>query len=449
MNPGTPLLSSLLNRLHSIGIFQRVFGWNKIRQELAEAAAEWNRQLAARENLDQQKNELARQLADSQKDLALLIDQKARMEEGQKRQSDMLIEAHSKHSALHGQLVACETNFRNAEKKIAELTREMDMTAQKKEEWQQRFAALNEEYIRLREKEEARMKQHVSAMDTLHAITTQVQSERTAETNLRQQQEIDRILRLKQTWVDHQSAVKNSIKAICNKHAVEYIEQVPFRGEPDNTIRICDEYIVFDAKSPAGDDASGFYSYLKEQAEKAKKYAKQENVRADVFLVVPANVLDVVKQTTLHLADYTVFIISADCLEPVILGLKKIEAYEFAQQMSPEERENICRVIGKFAHLSKRRIQIDSFFAKQFIELVYKCESSLPDDILEKVAEFERAEKLNPPMEKRAKSISTAQLDIEITQLQSDAENKGIQAADLSAELNGVQLYRHDASCNG
>ena len=40
------------------------------------------------------------------------------------------------------------------------------------------------------------------------------------------------------------------------------------------------------------------------------------------------------------------------------------------------------------------------------MELAYKCESDLPSDILEKALEFEKAEKLNPPQEKRVKAIS-------------------------------------------
>ncbi len=61
------------------------------------------------------------------------------------------------------------------------------------------------------------------------------------------------------------------------------------------------------------------------------------------------------------MADYNVYIITKDSLEPIIIALKKIEEYEFADKLSPEERDNICRVIGKFAHTTKRKIQIDQF----------------------------------------------------------------------------------------
>ena len=34
--------------------------------------------------------------------------------------------------------------------------------------------------------------------------------------------------------------------------------------------------------------------------------------------------------------------------------------------LAPEERENICSIIGKFAHTAKRKIMIDYFFHFSF-----------------------------------------------------------------------------------
>lgn len=207
---------------------------------------------------------------------------------------------------------------------------------------------------------------------------------------------------------------------------------------------ICDEYIVFDAKSPGSDDLTNFPNYLKDQAEKAKKYAKQESVKSDIFFVVPSNTLDFLTTFVYRHGDHNVYIISVDALEPIILGLRKIEEYEFAEQLSPEDRENICRVLGRFAHLSKRRIQVDSFFATQFIELAYKCETDLPKDILDSVIEFEKAEKLNPPQEKRVKAIPIGDLDKESKKIKQEAESRGIIIEDesISNSLNELPLYK-------
>jgi len=257
--------------------------------------------------------------------------------------------------------------------------------------------------------------------------------------------EIERLKNLKETWKKHQDSAKSIIKTISQRHTVEYIETVPFKGDPDNTLLICDEYVVFDAKSPGGESLGNFSNYLKDQAEKAKKYAKQPDVKTDVFFVVPSNTLDYITTFVYKHGDHNVYIISIDALEPIILSLKKIEEYEFVDQLSPEDRESICRILGRFAHLSKRRIQVDSFFAKQFIELAYKCETDLQPDILKSVVEFERSEKLNPPLEKRAKTIPLSEIETESKKISQEAGVRGIliQDENISNLLNELPLYKN------
>ncbi len=192
-----------------------------------------------------------------------------------------------------------------------------------------------------------------------------------------------------------------------------YVEQNDFPypgGKPDNTIEILDQYIIFDAKSPANEDLSNFPKYIRTQTENLKKYTKHEGVKNDIFLVIPSNTLSVIKEFTFNIGDYNVYVISKDSLEPIILSLKKIEEYEFADKLSPEERDDICRVIGKFAHTSKRKIQIEMYFMEEFLDILHKSKTLLPKEILKRVIEFENAVKLNPPMEKRKKQILTNDL---------------------------------------
>jgi hypothetical protein len=122
-------------------------------------------------------------------------------------------------------------------------------------------------------------------------------------------------------------------------------------------------------------------------------------------------------------------VVTHDCLEPIILALRKIEEYEFVDQLSPDDRDNICRIIGKFAHATKRRIQIDTYFFNEFIGLLQSC-SSLPDEIRQKVVNFEKAEKMNPPMEKRKKLIPISDLEHEVKVARKEAEAREI---DLTA----------------
>lgn len=343
----------------------------------------------------------------------------------------------SKENTSNGEIIAGLSQRKN------ELDVELSGLKSKLEAVQTELKTVKQQNIELTRDEENRRQKYEADVTTLTSIRDQIQAERAKEIEERNNAEIDRVRSLKETWNKHQDTVKSRIKSICAKHAIEYMDKVPFRGEPDNTLRICEELVIFDAKSPGSDDLNNFPTYIKDQAEKAKKYAKQDTVKRDIFFVVPSNTLERLPIFVYNLADYDVFVISIDVLEPIILSLKKIEEYEFAEQLSPEERENICRVLGKFAHLTKRRIQIDSFFAKQFIELAYKCETDLPSEIFEKVVEFEKSEKLNPPVEKRAKAISTKELEKDTTKLKTEATAKGILIDDLtiSVGLNELPLY--------
>ena len=249
----------------------------------------------------------------------------------------------------------------------------------------------------------------------------------------------DEFEKLKIQWSSHETFVEQKIKMLCQTHLVDYIEEVPFKGKPDNTINICGEYIIFDAKSPANDDLTNFPKYIKRETDNVKKYASQESVRKEIFLVVPSNTIEHISQLTYNLGDYKVYVITIDSLEPIILSLKKIEEYEFAEQLSPEERENICRVIGRFAHTTKRKIQIDQFFANQFIELLVKCKNDLPKDLLESVIEFEKAEKLNPPPERRSKQILTKELKSKNESINAEAQVRQISIPESFDDVKSLE----------
>ena len=145
------------------------------------------------------------------------------------------------------------------------------------------------------------------------------------------------------------------------------------------------------------------------------------------------------------MADYNVYIVTLDSLEPIILCLKRIEDYEFLEQLSPEEKENICRIVGKFAHTAKRRIQIDQFFAREFFEILTKCDTDIPRDMLGRVLEFEKSEKLNPPIEKRVKQISTDDLLADSQKVEREANAKGIILPSVTQEgIKKLPLYDDD-----
>ena len=241
----------------------------------------------------------------------------------------------------------------------------------------------------------------------------------------------------KQTWREHEKDVENHIQLICQNHVIKYVSQEDFphpRNKPDNAIEIMDQLIIFDAKSPANDDLNNFSKYIKIQTESLKKYAKHDDVKKDLFLVIPSNTLSVIKKFSYNIGDYNVFIITKDALEPIILSLKKVEEYEFAETLSPDQRDNVCRIIGKFAHTTKRRIQIDQFFAEEFLDTLQKAKQ-LPSEILESVIAFENAEKLNPPVEKRKKPIITSDLKEKSLQIKKEIQIREIPEIQANIEF--------------
>lgn len=428
METGLDNIKKLFSDLKSFTFWDRLFRWNGVRTLLIDASADLQKLLIGFDSLSKVNHELE---IEKNKNKSMEISL-----------NDLKFVRAEKDSLLT-EKTTLESKNDNFLKRGTELSNELSALKQKLESRENELVYLREENTKLKSSEEERRKNHEHSINNLNVIVKRVQDERASEKQEQHQREISKLLRQKETWLNHEENVKSRMKTICNKHGVEYVEKVPFKGKPDNTLKINDEYIVFDAKSPASEDLSNFPLYIRNQAESVSKYAKEENVRKEIFLVVPTNTLDILEQFEYRLSDYTVYVISIDALEPIVLSLRKIEDYEFAESLSPEERENICRVIGKFVHLSKRRIQIDGFFAKQFFELVYRSEADLPKDILEKAVEFERNEKLNPPTDKRAKQISNRELEADATKTSTDAAQQGIytEEAHISKSLNKLPLY--------
>ncbi len=340
-----------------------------------------------------------------------------------------------------------EETIRLSDKKINEQERELAILKERNSQLSNEISRVKQESAVYEQAETDRKTHYEKEVATLTTIREQIQNDRQKESDDRQAVEIAHLEGMKETWSKHQENAKNIIKSICQKHTIEYVDQVPFKGSPDNTIKICEEFVIFDAKSPSSEDLKNFPIYIKAQTESVKKYIKEDSVRKDIFLVIPSNTVHVIESFSYNMADYNVYIVTIDVLEPLILSLKKIEEYEFVNQLSPEERENICRVIGKFAHMTKRRIQIDHFFARQFLDILTKCETDLPGDVLEKVVEFEQSEKLNPPQEKRAKQILTQTLEVNSGKIQKEAEAKGIIfPSSLQKNLKSIPLYEGEDS---
>ena len=337
------------------------------------------------------------------------------------------------------EIVLKETKLNNLEREIAVLiakTESFEKIKTEKTQIEERLKQIENERnflkndnIKYQKSEESRQKETTKSIAATITLQESLEKEKERLNDERVQEKESYLNEMKLTWSKHEKDVKNHLQSICKNNIIKYISQEEFphdRNKPDNSIEILDQLIVFDAKSPANEDLSNFPKYIKNQTENLKKYAKHEDVKNDLFLVIPSNTLEVIDQFHYNLGDYNVFVITKDALEPIILSLKKIEDYEFADKLSPEDRDSVCRIIGKFAHSTKRRIQIDEFFAREFIDTLSKAGSQLPREILENVIKFENAEKLNPPIEKRNKSILTKDLIEKVDELENEMKVRDI-----------------------
>ncbi len=381
------------DKIKSLGFWRRIFGWRKIRTLSYDAYDEFT-------SLTEKLSALTLGLAENE---AKLSELKSTLEKNKEISSNRVSDLLASSQKLENKLVIVDNEISRLNKEKTDLLNKI---------------------TRIEQTDITREEEYKKNIFNINALRASLENERNNlnEEKLREKEE--QFEKLKLTWRDHEDFVKSVIRNICKAHLIQYVENVPFKGNPDNTIMIAGEYVIFDAKSPAGDDLENFPKYLKIQTESVKKYIKQENVKSDIFLVIPSNTLDVISQFSYNMGDYYVYLITVDSLEPIILSLKKIESYEFVEQLTPDERENICRIIGKFSHMAKRKIQIDYFFSYQFLDILSKCDIDLPDDIYKSVQEFERAEKLNPPQEKRAKQIITDDLIAESEKLAIEVKAK-------------------------
>lgn len=434
-------LKNAFDQLKNLSLFQRLFGWGKVKSLLIDANGDLQKLISLVENVKSENAKLSNSVELEKATARNLLGSNNNLI------AENLVLKKQYENSLSDIATLKESNNRYLQRG-KELSGDLIVSNAKLENSETNLQQARTQITQLEKEEEFRKSEHSNAISSLDKIQDKIQKDRDREIYDKNKLEIERIKRLKETWINHEENVKNRIKTICSLYTIDYVDQVPFKGKPDNTLKINNEYVIFDAKSPANDDLTNFPSYIKSQVESGK-YVKEDDVRRELFLVVPSNTLDYLMQFTYRLSDYTVYVISTDSLEPIILALQRIEDYEFAEQLSPEERENICRVIGKFVHLSKRRIQIDGFFAKQFFELVYRSEADLPKELLDKVVEFEKSEKLNPPIERRAKQISVKDLKADSDKLESEAKQRGIMTQDslLSKEINKLPLYsvEHEA----
>ena len=313
-------------------------------------------------------------------------------------------------------MLTAESEGRKIEtQKYAELKAEFDEKSVELSSVKELLAA--EESVK-----EERTAEYERRVEKLNTLVEQMEADHAKAEERILSEVAEREERLSTAWQRHEKDVSESMKSIAKKH--DFIrcdkDEYPNPGTPDNVFLIGGMYTVFDAKSPKNpEELSNFPQYLKAQAEGMKKYCKHENVRKDAFLVVPASTLEVLTTFMYDLAEYTVYVITPESMLPILQMLRTIENYDFAEQLSPEDRDKLCRFIGRLSHTTKRKVQIDTYFSRELVSVLREIDT-LPDEFANDIAVYEQKAKLNPPMEKRAKMISVADVSADVSRIENE-----------------------------
>ncbi|HJJ46973.1 MAG TPA: hypothetical protein O0X32_01765 [Methanocorpusculum sp.] len=345
----------------------------------------------------------------------------------------ILREAFSALNQLDVSLRADAESLCNAELHISSLMEQKEelkkMSLERYTSLKEEYESLTEEVVSLREKlsaeesvKELRSLEYERKVEKLNTLIEQMEDDhRLAEEKARVAiEERNRILST--TWHQHEQQVETTLKNYAKRY--DFIrcekEEYPYNGTPDNVFYIGNMYTVFDAKSPKNpEELKNFPTYLKKQAEAMSKYCKNENVRKDAFLVVPVSTLDALDTFIYPLADYTVYVITLEAVLPILHMLKTLEDYEFAEQLSPEDCDKLCRFIGKLSHTTKRKVQIDTYFSHELVGVLREIDL-LPDDFVHDISQYEQRAKLNPPQEKRSKVIAVSDISEDVEKLENE-----------------------------
>ncbi len=435
------LKESLQESDNRIKELEKDLDYNK--KTLSKVEKDFEKSTEKNQELIQSNTKLEKNLSEVKKSDANNLEKIQGLEKDFEKVSEKNEELVKKNTKLEKEISEFEKSESTNQERIIELQKDVEKLSEKNEELVKKNTEHEKTLAEIKKVEKKQQEEYEHKITELNSLKEQMDLDRKRLQNEREEEIQTRYEEMKRTWQVHEQKVEQTVKNVCKRCQVEYIdrEKTPFKGKPDNTIKIAGEYIIFDAKSPANDNLDNFPTYIKNQAESLKKYAKEKDVKKDIFLVIPFNTLDKIHEYVYPMGDYTVFVITRDSLEPIVKSLQKIEEYEFAEQLSPEDRDNICRIIGKFAHTSKRRIQIDNYFANEYIQILTKC-NTLPDEFMKKSVEFEKSEKMNPPMEKRAKKISNTELKKDVQKVKQEASAKDISINKDVEKIEEIPLYK-------
>ena len=244
---------------------------------------------------------------------------------------------------------------------------------------------LTKKLATLEAKEERREKELQENLSKLQAAERSLEDERMRvrrEDEAKRQQEEEERDRI---WNEHEQSVIALLTDLCKSPELGFMSysntNLPdaFDGslKPDFMIELLGQYIIFDAKASK---AKSLQIYINDTVKKTvQKVKENDKIAKTIFLVVPTRAISELKTHRVFFEGYTFYVVSPEALAPVLASLKRIAAYEFAEKLDPQERENIVHLIAKFDTHINLRNTFDVLMAKMGSEVLRDAERVDPE----------------------------------------------------------------------
>jgi hypothetical protein len=300
---------------------------------------------------------------------------------------NQLIEMKAEKDELAGKGKQLYDNFKNLEADMKALTKERD--------------GLSVRVSKFEAEQEQKQKRHEDMATKLEEAKATLEDEKVRirrEDEERQQQLIEDRDRM---WNDHEQSVVSLLGDLTKKEHCKFPSfsntNLPegFSGslKPDFMIEFLEQFIIFDAKVSRSQDLN---NYIKESVKKtAEKIKGNKNIYSTVFLVVPTDAIATLKKLHFYEESYSFYIVSPESLEPILASLKRIETYEFAEAMDPQERENIIDTIASFLFHIQTRNANEFGLMLHGLETMEKAKKANPDLVTEAITKKAKMTHLN------------------------------------------------------
>lgn len=190
-------------------------------------------------------------------------------------------------------------------------------------------------------------------------------------------------------WKEHENKVIAHLEELCQKPQFFFKtytnKKLPegFAGdlEPDFMIDFLNQYVIFDAKESK---AKNLQTYITDQVKKTiEKIKGNGQIYPIIFLVVPTLAINELKTHHYTQDGYTFYVISPESIAPILASYKRISTYEFAEQLDPQQRENIVQIIADLSFHIHLRNATDIFLSKSGASILDRTREIEPEIVNE------------------------------------------------------------------